>query len=214
MNLAWILSAATEQSRYDMLFNSAERTFGPVLTAFSNLIEGWYRRQHRFVRARVSVCAHSIASERLQFSHGHVMPQVVHEAGARGLVESVRSRILQRVTTSKGATPKPTAARETLHPNARLLPGMIGRIDEHAVRLYEVAAEQGSAFAALRAGDAAFYGGIGAQHLLHCRLKHMLRTLKCSARRTTHRGRRKACNEEIDAVNATCCAVLCSGCGN
>ena len=47
---------------------------------------------------------------------------------------------------------------------------MIGRIDEHAVRLYEVAAEQGSAFAALRAGDAAFYGGIGnfADYVLHC----------------------------------------------
>ena len=98
-----------------------------------------------------------------------MVSQVVHEAGARGLVESARSRILQRVATSKGTASKSTA-RDALNPNARLLPGMIGRIDEHAVRLYEVAAEQGSAFAALRAGDAAFYGGIGnfADYVLHC----------------------------------------------
>ena len=89
------------------------------------------------------------------------MSQVVHEAGARGLVESARSRVLQRVAASKGAAPKSTT-RDALHSNARLLAGMIGRIDEHAVKLYEVAARQGSAFAALRAGDAAFYGGIGA----------------------------------------------------
>lgn len=89
------------------------------------------------------------------------MSQVVHEAGARGLVESARSRILQRVATHGGAVRKPSAS-EAMHPNAKLLPGLVGRIDEHAVRLYETAAEQGSAFAALRAGDAAFYGGIGA----------------------------------------------------
>lgn len=104
----------------------------------------------------------------------------MYEAGARGLVESARNRLLQRTTTrgaaSRGAaTAKPTSQKaaesEGLHPNAPLLPGIIGRIDESAVRLYEVAAEQGSAFAALRAGDAAFYGGIGAR--LHDLLQYL-----------------------------------------
>jgi len=98
------------------------------------------------------------------------MPQVVHEAGALGLVESARSRILQRTAThgagSRSAataksTSQKTAERKEPHPSSRLLPGISGRLDEHAVRLYEVASQQGSAFAALRAGDAAFYGGIG-----------------------------------------------------
>jgi TPR repeat protein len=47
-----------------------------------------------------------------------------------------------------------------------VLTGVVGRIDEHAVRLYEVAAEQGSGYAALRAGDAAFYGGIGTSRIV------------------------------------------------
>lgn len=50
VNLAWILSAATEQSRYDSMLDSAERKLGPVLSVFSSAIEGWYRSQHRFVR--------------------------------------------------------------------------------------------------------------------------------------------------------------------
>lgn len=165
VNLAWILSAATEQSRYDSLLDSAERKLGPVLSVFSSAIEGWYRSQHRFVR--VCTCAAYRHLNSRDSCLPNVMPQVVHEEGARGLVESARSRILQRAATRVGATSTSTT-REALHPNARLLPGMIGRIDEHAVRLYEVAAEQGSAFAALRAGDAAFYGGIGGFCLTCC----------------------------------------------
>jgi TPR repeat protein len=92
---------------------------------------------------------------------------VVHENGARGLVETARSRILQRAATRGHSGARGAAGNGgSKHPNARVLTGVVGRIDEHAVRLYEVAAEQGSGYAALRAGDAAFYGGIGTSRIV------------------------------------------------
>ena len=78
--------------------------------------------------------------------------QMVREKGVRGLLEAARSRLLHK---KYGTNPS------AIHPKAAAYHPHSGHIDAQAVRLYEVAAEQGSSFAALRAGDAAFYGGLG-----------------------------------------------------
>ena len=122
----------------------------------------WYQRQHRFVRtpARVASTPFQLLVHDKRGWCALDCSQTVHESGARGLVEVARSRMLQRMA-GQAKPPAATVATAALHANARLLPGIAGRVDEHTVRLYEIAAEQGSAYAAMRAGDAAFYGGLG-----------------------------------------------------
>jgi hypothetical protein len=70
---------------------------------------------------------------------------VVHGEGAAGLVTAARSRLLPAGAASQAGVL-----------SARLL-------NAAAVELYETAAHS-NAFAAMRAGDAAFYGGLGGRH--------------------------------------------------
>ena len=77
--------------------------------------------------------------------------------GALGLVEAARSQLLLNMLRTQ-------PARGKMHPLASLRnqesDSVIHHLNNIAAQLYEQAADR-SAFAALRAGDSAFYGGLG-----------------------------------------------------